>query len=68
MPWSFAVLEDDADIIGHSIMPVIFLPVIECIEIKLDDDARLKAIVDKSVLDAVTTGDRELHAKKKDLA
>jgi hypothetical protein len=37
-------------------------------EIKLDGDARLKAIVDKSVLDAVTTGDRELHAKKKDVA
>ena len=35
-------------------------------EIKLDGDARLKAIVDKSVLDAVTTGDRELHAKKKE--
>ena len=31
-PWSFAAVEDDAGIIGHIIMPVIFLPVIECID------------------------------------
>ena len=31
-PWSFAAVEDDADIIGHIIMPIMLLPVIECID------------------------------------
>ena len=30
--WPFAAVEDDADIIGHIIMRVIFSPVIECID------------------------------------
>ena len=30
--WSFAAVDDDADIMGHIIMPVIFSPVIECID------------------------------------
>ena len=31
-PWPFASVEDAADIIGHIIMPIMFLPVIECID------------------------------------
>ena len=32
-PWVFVVVEDAfADIIGHIIIPIMFLPVIECID------------------------------------